>query len=153
MKKLPYSEGTWFAIPLRNGGLGVGVVARATRKGRVILAYFFGPRRGAVPSLNELEHLEPDKAVLVIRVGDLGLIDGTWPIIGKLDNWERSSWPMPIFVRSDDLSRKAWKVYYSDTDPGLVVSEVRHPYGDTSLQENIMCGAGSAEIQMTRLLS
>jgi hypothetical protein len=153
MKKLPYSEGTWFAVPLRNGGFGAGVVARATRKGRVIFTYLFGPRRDAVPSLNELECLTPDKAVCMIRVGDLGLMDGTWPVIGKSKNWDRASWPMPAFIRRDELSHRAWRVHYSDTDPTLVVSEVPHRYEDTSLEENVMCGAGSAEIQLTKLLS
>ena len=153
MKKLPYSEGTWFAIPLRNGGFGVGVVARATRKGRVILAYFFGPRRDAVPSLSELEHLTPDKAICAICVGDLGLITGTWPIVGNLKSWDRSLWPMPVFVRRDPISRKAWKVYYSDTDPNLPVSEVRTSYDDTSLRKDSLYGAGAAEIELTELLS
>jgi hypothetical protein len=42
MIKIPCTEETWFAIPLENSGLGVGVVARTTRKGRVSLAYFWG---------------------------------------------------------------------------------------------------------------
>ena len=153
MEKLPYSEGTWFAVPLRNGGFGVGVVARASRKGRVILAYFFGPQREAPPSLSELEHLTPNKAISVIRVGDLGLIDGSWPIIGNLKNWERTSWPMPVFIRRDPLSRKAWKVYYSDTDPNLPLSEVRTSYEDTSLQTDSMYGAGAAEDELAEFLT
>jgi hypothetical protein len=75
MKKLPYREGTWFAIPLETGGFGVGVVARATKRGKVILAYFFGPHRSEVPSLDEVERLSPEDAVAVAHVGDLGLHD------------------------------------------------------------------------------
>ena len=128
-------------------------MARTTRKGRVILSYFFGPRRDAPPSLDELEHLTADKAVLVIRVGDLGLINGTWPIIGNLQNWERSSWPMPAFIRRSELSGKAWKVIYSDTDPNLVVAEAPHPYDDTSLGRDSLSGFQAAEFRVTKLLS
>jgi hypothetical protein len=42
--KLPYSEGSVFVVPLRKGGCARGVIARASRRGRVILGYFFGPR-------------------------------------------------------------------------------------------------------------
>jgi hypothetical protein len=33
MSKLPHTEGTWFAVPLRDGGYGVGVVSRVAPKG------------------------------------------------------------------------------------------------------------------------
>lgn len=49
-KRLPYREGTWFALPLRKGGYAVGVVARMAPRGRIILAYFFGPKRNQIPS-------------------------------------------------------------------------------------------------------
>ncbi len=41
MKKLPYKEGTWFAVPLKCGGHAVGIATRIAPKGRVLLAYFF----------------------------------------------------------------------------------------------------------------
>ena len=42
--KLPYSEGSVFLVPLRNGGYARGVVARATGEGKGLFGYFFGPR-------------------------------------------------------------------------------------------------------------
>jgi hypothetical protein len=47
--KINYKEGTWFAVPLHQGGYGGGVVARAKRT--CILAYLFGPRRESIPKL------------------------------------------------------------------------------------------------------
>ena len=63
-----YGEGDWFAVPLREGGFAAGVVARANPKA-VLLGYFFGPRRAAVPSVEEVSRLRPDDAVLVGKFG------------------------------------------------------------------------------------
>src|SRR2546427_613319 len=102
---LPYSEGTVFFVPLRKGGYARGVVARASREGKVLLGYFFGPR---LPSadVTECGDLDPAKAILRLRFGDLGLINGEWPIRGRVPGWDRSRWPMPHFVRKDPLGRK-----------------------------------------------
>jgi hypothetical protein len=72
--KINYREGDWFAVPLRDGDYAVGVVARVDGSGGV-LGYFFGPRRAEVPSLLEVENLDPDQALRVLRFGDLGLIE------------------------------------------------------------------------------
>lgn len=150
--KLPYCEGTWFAVPLRQGGFAVGVVARATARGKVILCYFFGPRRTAVPVLVEVERLRPGDAVRAVRVGDLSLLRGDWPIIGQTASWKRSEWPMPPFVRRDPLSRKAWRVYYSDTNPGARDREEPEQY-KSALEDDGLFGSGAAELMLTRLLT
>src|SRR5262249_45824417 len=49
-KELPFTEGTWFAVPLQNGGCGIGRIARHTVEGYVLLAYFFGPKKVNVPT-------------------------------------------------------------------------------------------------------
>jgi len=150
--KLPYGEGTWFAVPLRQGGCAVGVVARATAKGKVILCYFFGPRRTDLPTLAEVERLKPADAVRVVRVGDLSLFRGEWPIIGQTASWKRSEWPMPPFVCRDPLSRKVWRVYYSDTNPGAIDREESEQY-ESALEDDGLFGAGAAELVLTKLLA
>ncbi|WP_425308290.1 Imm26 family immunity protein [Ammonicoccus fulvus] len=72
MAKINDREGDWFAVPLRKGGYAVGLIARANRDG-VLLGYFFGPRREAVPSLSDVEELTPDDAIRVGKFGHLGL--------------------------------------------------------------------------------
>lgn len=150
--KLPYREGTWFALPLRQGGYAVGLVARSTTKGKVILCYFFGPRLKLVPILGDIEQLKPGDAIRVVQVGDLGLIRGQWPVIGQATMWNRSEWPMPQFVRRCPLSRRAWRVFRSDTDPAVVESEEPEPY-ESTLESDGLHGAGSAEILLTKLLN
>jgi hypothetical protein len=150
--KLPYHEGTWFAVPLEGGGFGIGVVARATSKGKVILCYFFGPRSNGVPALEEVERLRPRDAIQVVQIGDLALIRGKWPIIGEGASWKRSEWPMPPFVRRCELSRRAWRVQYSDVDPNKIDYEEPEP-SDSALERDALLGYRAVEQLLTRLLS
>jgi hypothetical protein len=146
--KLPYSEGTWFALPLRDTGFAVGVVARARKAGKITICYLFGPRRESVPTLTEVEGLKPVDAIRVLQVGDLSLINGEWPIIGQAASWTRSEWPMPDFVRKDPLSQRAWRVQYSDKDPGKVEREVPEPF-ESTLEKDALFGAGAVELVLT----
>jgi hypothetical protein len=150
--KLPYREGTWFAVPLRDGGFAVGVVARATPKGKIILCYFFGPRRSKPASISDVRNFAPHDAILVHRVGDLGLINGEWPILGELPSWDRNLWSMPQFVRKDELCNRAWRVYYSDNDPAQLVKEEPEPL-DSKLERHGLLGYGAAEILVTKRLN
>src|ERR1700729_2790067 len=98
MAKVKYREGDWFAVPLLDGGFGVGVIARANPKA-ALLGYFFGPVRSAVPTLNDVADLKPADAVLIRKFGHLGIVQGRWPLIGRIDGWDRREWPTPVFVR------------------------------------------------------
>lgn len=151
MKTLPYQEGTWFAVPLQHGGFALGVVARATRYGKVILCYFFGPRRKTLPTLSDAESLRPENAAGVWRVGDLGLVNGSWPILGSYPSWNRLEWPMPDYVRRDS-ARRAWRVQYSDTNPNEIISEEREPH-DSQLAPNSMRGYVAAAVALDLTLS
>jgi len=149
---LPYTEGTLFFVPLRNGGYARGVVARASPEGKVLLGYFFGPQLPTT-EISDLGNLAPSKAILRLRFGDLGLINGEWPIEGRVPEWNRSEWPMPAFVRKDPLGKKKpIIVHYSDIDPSRVESE--HPTNDDcELAPDSMSGYGSVEIKLTKLLA
>jgi hypothetical protein len=151
--KLPYREGTWFGVPLENGGYAVGVVARATKAGPIILCYFFGPRRLSLPTVTELEHLQTKDALKVLRVGDLGLTNKSWPIIGVATSWNRTDWPMPVFLRTEYLTSRVWRVYYSDDDPLEIVKEERETSGDSTLIRNSTFGYVAAELVLDHVLS
>lgn len=149
---LRYQEGTWFAVPLRSRGYAVGLVARATRQGKVLLGYFFGPRYDAVPPLLEVCSMRPEAAIRVCRFGDLGLVNNEWPIIGRCSTWDRRCWPLPAFVRSDELSGRTWRVEYADEDPNKVVSETLIASSGAELERNEAFGAGAVEIVLTKAL-
>lgn len=151
---LPYKEGTLFAVPLRRGGYAVGVVARTSTQGKILLAYLFGPARQSVPPADDVKNLRPQDALRVARVGDLSLLDKTWPVIGQLPAWKREEWPMPPFVRRDDIAKKAWRVQYADNDANRVATEEPMNYPNVSeFERDAVLGAGAAEIVMTKMLA
>lgn len=150
--KVNYAEGTWFAIPLRTNGFAVGLAARATTNGPHILAYFFGPKRESIPSWDELPRLSASSAVKVARISDLHLIDGRWPIIGHSPNFRREAWPFPRFLRSDEMSRRAAIVQYSEDDPGCAIANEHIEFGTSTLERDALLGAGAVELVLTKLL-
>ncbi|MBA4387844.1 MAG: hypothetical protein C0404_07675 [Verrucomicrobia bacterium] len=149
--KLPYSEGAIFLVPLRKGGYARGVIARASSEGKVLLGYFFGPRLSSA-AITKSADLDPSKALLRVRFGDLGLMNGEWPIRGRIHNWNRTQWPMPDFVRTDPLmKKKPVLVRYSDDDPSRI--EVESPViDDAGLGTDSMAGYGAVELRLTKLL-
>jgi hypothetical protein len=153
MSGVKYSEGDWFAVPLRAEGFAVGLVARANPKMASVLGYFFGPRRTEMPRLVDVLTLTPSDAVLVGKISHLGVTDGLWPIIGRFPGWSRAEWPMPVFVRYEELTGRTFRVYYADDDPMRLVREVEiepgvteHGHRDGSM------GAGYVETKLTKLL-
>jgi hypothetical protein len=151
-KKLPFKEGTWFAMPLRQGGNALGRVARLSPKGEIILAYYFGPKWEIVPTLDDIDQFTPRSAIKIVMVGALGMIDGSWAIVGDSPTWERDKWPIPPFVRRDEISKLAWRVIYSDDNPNQVISEQRIPYDNAEYETDGLYAAGAAEILLTQIL-
>jgi Immunity protein 26 len=149
MARVNYREGDWFAVPLRDSGFAVGVLARANPDG-VLLGYFFGPRRPGVPSLNDVDGLARDDAILIAKFGHLGLKQGKWPILGRLDDWDRTEWPMPAFVRHEELTGRTFKVFYDDNDPNKVVREQPIAAGSAEQEpKDGLMGAGFVEKVLT----
>ena len=145
MTRVEYGEGDWFVVPLQGGGFGVGLLARANRDG-VLLGYFFGPKRDAVPSLDDLTDLRPTDALMVRRFGHLGLARGTWQIIGRAKGWDRNDWSMPMFVRYEELTGRSFHVFYDENDPNKLVREEQAPPSvDEQGAKDGLLGAGAVE--------
>jgi hypothetical protein len=152
MTTLPYREGTVFLIPLREGGYATGVVARVARQGKIVLVYLFGPRRDKPPMPDELLGLSASDALKCLRVGDLGLLNGEWPVVGSLPDWQREEWPTPLFLRRDDLSQRAWIVHFDDEDPSQLQREEVAAYNTTGLERQSLYGYGAVELLLTTIL-
>lgn len=150
-KPLPYREGTWFAVPLRDGGYAVGVAARLDAKG-IVFGYFFGPRHETVPTALEARGLSYAEAIYQSRFGDLGLIEGTWPILGESEEWNREKWPLPPFVRVDEHAGKAWKSVYAEDNLELVHDEPCDLALAQRCPEDGLAAAGFVEVRLTKLL-
>jgi Immunity protein 26 len=153
MDKVKYREGDWFAVPLRNGGFAVGLIARAN-PGGVLLGYFFGPLRPEVPALKDVASLRPSDALLIRKFGHLGIVEGKWPLLGRLDGWDRRDWLTPVFVRYEELTGRSFKVFYDDNDQNTVLREEQVAPGalEQAPKDGLM-GAGFAEAALTRLLA
>jgi hypothetical protein len=150
--KVSYREGDWFAVPLRDRGYATGLIARANPKG-ALLGYFFGPRRAQIPRLHDVSGLRPGDAMLVRKFGHLGIVHGTWPLLGRLDGWERQGWPTPVFVRYEELTGRSFHVYYDDDNPNKVLREKQVAPGEAEqAPKDGLMGAGFTEAILTRLL-
>ncbi len=148
-----YKEGTWFAVPLSPNGYATGVVARISKGRKIFLGYFFGPRQVEIPSLEECtEKMFPSDAVAIWRVGDLGIFEGSWAVIGVAPSWNRSDWPFPQFIRKKLLVSRAWSVTYAGNDANVVVDEKAVPYDTEGLDTDAVWGCGAAEDILSELL-
>jgi hypothetical protein len=138
--------------PFTSGGFAVGIVARANPRA-ALLGYFFGPRQRAIPSLDDVTDLKASEAVLVGRFGHLGLTRGRWPIIGQLEGWDRRDWPMPVFVRYEELTGRSIRVIYDADDPAKMMQEEEIlPGADEQQPKEGLMGAGYLEKALTSLL-
>jgi hypothetical protein len=150
--KQPYHEGSWFAVPLLEGGYGCGLVARLAPSSRIMLAYLFGPRHAHLPPFESLTRLRAQDALRVLRVGDMALASGRWPVLGETPDWNPALWPMPAYLRRADALRRAWRVTYSDQDPSRSEREESVPYDTQGMEADSLYGYGSAELLLSRLL-
>jgi len=156
-KHIKYSEGQWFAVPLKDGGYALGIIVRGSYKTHGGLGYFFGPRYAEVPNEQETWHKQPSDAILITWFGDLGIIWGKWPLIPSSRPFRREDWPVPKFRRIDCLNpAKGWLVEYgqNDTEFGVPIREIRCDARDLEgLPEDGYDGYEAVEIALTKLLS
>lgn len=156
-KHIRYSEGQWFAVPLRNGGYALGIIVRGSYKTKGGLGYFFGPKYSEIPTYKSILEKNPDEAILITWFGDFGIINGSWPLIQNSRSFSRAEWSLPKFGRKISLlPDKGYIVEYEENKEGAwkVFREVPVDFQDISgLPEDIMMGGGSVEIKLTKLLS
>ena len=157
-RKLRYpvkvTEGDWYAVPLRDGGYGVGVVARKG-KGGLLFGYFFGPRRPQPPVLEDVRQLRAQDALFCEMFGDLGIQNGQWTFVGRLETWNRDDWPLPQFGRIADEGRGiAWIVTYDEDDLSRKGMDRRCTLEEARrLPPNVESGYGAVEIFLTEKIA
>ncbi|MYM40821.1 Imm26 family immunity protein [Duganella qianjiadongensis] len=150
--KPSYREGSWFAVPLLDGGYAWGLVARLAPASKIMLAYLFGPRMGQLLPVDQLERLTPQQALRILRVGDMALASGHWPVLGDSPDWQAARWPVPQFLRRAEKLQRAWRVSYTDADPSRAEREEAVAYDTPGLETDSLFGYGSVELLLTRLL-
>ena len=148
-----FGEGDWFGLPVKGGGWALGVIARRRPRSPVLLGYFFGPRRPEPPVLADVEGLTAEDAAFVCIFGYQGLKNEEWPVLGKLDDWDRDAWPMPVFIRRPKLTNRILRIYYDPDDPN---KEIRNqpalPGEPVDGPESGTYGSGAVSIKLGKLL-
>lgn len=151
VKGVKYQEGDWFAVPLRNAGYGLCLLAR-TGPGYLGLGYFFGPKYKSVPKQEDTVAKTPDSAVFVQQFGTGAIVEGSWPKVCRAGDWSRLVWPVPVFGRINEIDNEAWAVTYDD-QCRFVKEEVIPIERAQRLPEDGCLGSGAAEILLTKALS
>jgi hypothetical protein len=155
-KRIQYSEGQWFAVPLRKGGYALGVVVRGNYKTKIVLGYFFGPKFDKLPGDNAILDRNPENAILITWFGDLGITNGSWPLIQSTRRFSREEWPMPKFGRRAELvNGKGIIVEYKENDAGEWRVHYETPVNIddiNGLPEDSISYGGAVEIRLTKLL-
>ena len=91
---------------------------------------------------------------MVGKFGQLGLTQGKWANLGRLEDWDRTDWPMPVFVRYEELTGRSFRAFYDDNDPNRLRREEQVPPGTAEHgPKDSMMGAGFVEKTLTRLLA
>tara|TARA_R110002020_G_scaffold233021_1_gene444673 strand:+ start:1832 stop:2299 length:468 start_codon:yes stop_codon:yes gene_type:complete len=153
MAKCKYDEGSIFLVPLRTGGYARGVVSRCDGRG-LVFGYFFGPRFNSLPDEADVVRINTKDAILIGQFGDIGLQKGEWPIISRITNWERKSWPMPLFTSSAEFDDYITVTEYDDDtlDTKSVTTRHRSEFDHVELLKDQVMGYGSVEKKLTILL-
>ena len=151
-KRVKYHEGQWFAVPLRTGGYAPGIIVRGGSAFKGGLGYFFPIHYTQPPSTSDVEHLSAKQAILIGWFGDLGIIEGRWPLIFSDRPFSRNDWPMPRFGRVDAINPEwGWITEYSQDDDGsrVPIAETRCPVtAVTGLPEVGTASAGYVEVKL-----
>lgn len=116
--KVRVDSGDVIAVPIEGRGWCIGVVARtgSGRNARALLVYFYPTLYASLPEAGNYAHLDPSDARVIMMVSELGLIEGKWCKVGKLDHWEDEFWPIPAFGRRSVLSGRYVRVTYQTPD-------------------------------------
>jgi hypothetical protein len=155
-KRINYPEGQWFAVPLTPDGFALGIIVRGSSKTKGGLGYFFGPKYFKLPTGEDTQNVGASDAVLITWFGDLGIVQGDWPLIESTRIFKREVWPVPKFARIDlvDNSR-GWLVEYDQAGTGFTspLRETPCPaHRLAGLPKDVLSGSGAVEKKLTYLL-
>ena len=150
-RSINYSEGTIFALKLRTEGFAIGIVTKISKsRNGIIVAWFSDKRFKEIPDLAEIELIV--NFTFKWRIGDLSLIDNTWFILGKKQNFKSEDWPVPAFINKDPISNKAWEVKYKENDIETIQSETLTDFSREDLDRDSLLGAGAVELRLDKLV-
>ncbi|MGD1916575.1 MAG: Imm26 family immunity protein [Phycisphaerales bacterium] len=152
-KKATHREGDVFSLALHSGGFVPGVVARCSHENYGVLCYFFAPRLQCAPQFGDVQRLRAKDYFWIVRSSDLALRDGHWPIIGRIEDWDTTAWPVPKFQSEPAWQRgKWWVVEYSQEDHTEFVSKTYYGDSEPGFPEDGLAGCLYVEEKLTMLV-
>lgn len=149
-------EGDCLLIPLSEDHCAIGVVARVQRDGLLLGYFFISPvdfRLDECASKQErLNALKAVDADLVCICTNRGIVTGTWQIIGSLADWNKDSWPYPVFGEVDPLvAGVTWIVNYDEEKQGFVRRQRVSREVIVGLPEAAIFGHGAVQLRLAKL--
>ncbi len=154
-----YSEGDFFAVPLKTGGFGVGLAVCLGVKHDVV-AHFFGPVRESVPSIDDLVNLTELNSAHIEHFLDDGLRDGSWEVIGQYPEWDAYDWPIPKFgwlqrSAADSANNSPGQAFEVELDENLRAARQKKVSIEhfNSLPYEILVGSKDVEITLALALT
>lgn len=120
MKSIP--EGSVYAFPLIDDGLGLAVVARRMPRGRIVALYLYGDAPPGALRQEPYSLPRPDRAVFKGLFADYALRDGSWRALGVHPSFVRSDWPFNLVLHHDlDGRRSPVLIHLDDRNPNREV--------------------------------
>src|SRR5690606_21636551 len=116
-------NGDVFIVPLDGSSFSVGVVVRTNGKGVVYGHFFRGDCADEVVRSGRFE-VPQDALILRAKFGDRFLVNGKWPVVGRVTDWVDAKYPLPDFLRVDSSSENGFVSKY-DENSFECLSEVR----------------------------
>ena len=141
--------GMVFLVPVKGSDPAVGVVARFVDP--AVLGYFFEPKT-ANHTGPEVWKLRAKDAIWIVRHGPLAIESGEWPIVGAIQDWDLSEWPIPPLVLWHKYFDRYFLKHY-DEELRLIREEpVSERRIRSSKAEDGSAGAGYVSTRLERIL-
>jgi hypothetical protein len=116
-----------------------------------ILGYFFGPRLSRLPRPGPNNELTAQQAMYINICSHLGLQQGSWLVLGRIEPWMREAWPVPAFGSIAVGGTIAWRHEYDDNLNTVSWGEVAVELAK-QLPDDGSAGSGVVEIILSKRL-
>ncbi len=147
--KINYSEGDIITVPLsdNSGQEAIGVVARMNGEG-IAFGYFFSPA-------TDTTELDSKSSILAGMFGDLGLIDGKWKVVGKVEPWVRDQWPLVPLLAYRNAGQSTELIHYDEETLKEVKAVKVEPesVNENDYHRDGLMGAGFVEKRLTKIIN
>lgn len=152
MKKSQLRPGDVFLVPMESDSPAVGVVVRTNAKG-IVFGHFFLQRFAVEVVPAGGFDLGKEQPVLTAKFGDKFLVEGKWPVVGRVTGWRDENFPLPRFSRADAAGAFGFITEY-DEHSFECLSEIRVPIDEleqADLVPDRLLGAAVVEASLVKL--